>query len=483
VERILRSVRTASVLVAIIGPTWLAAEQGGRRRIDDDADWVRREIAEAFAAQIPVVPILVDDAPRLSASDLPAEIEQLGRCQYLRLHHRNVQYDIKRLVDELTSLAPELAPLVRPVPIPPRPIPTARSRPRAVVLWLVLLICLPLVARGDSRQAIPLVVAGNPMLIQAAYGPRKDFILASALAEGGLVICSRQGSNFDTPWRGPTISTLDRYPLEAGSLIWSTFGAPEMVYRSGDRLLFTVRDAALHWVGPFPIAVYRGSDLPPREVAGVSGTPGFIQVATPGKEVGDFVVVTPLAGGGLAFYRRDNVRISFRWSGPERFEQRLGKIDAVTVAEGAQPGSIEVVARASGRLFHGIYGSDRQLSKLKPIVTEQGSITNAGADPSLIRGGLGRARNLELIVPLSGGGIAHYWRDEDSVDRPWHWAATFGEHVQVRGAALVFNEASPGKFEAVARIGQKLVRFWRDNSGTWHGPGSSACGAERINRR
>ncbi|MGH3815790.1 MAG: effector-associated domain 2-containing protein [Pseudonocardiaceae bacterium] len=108
IDQILQNVRRCSVLLAVIGPAWLAAGSNGRRRIDDDSDWVRREIAEALGAAVPIVPILTDDAPHLDAAELPADIAALGRCQYLRLHHRNTAYDLRRIGDELAELVPDL---------------------------------------------------------------------------------------------------------------------------------------------------------------------------------------------------------------------------------------------------------------------------------------------------------------------------------------------------------------------------------------
>lgn len=120
IDRILQSVRSSAVLLAIIGPTWLALDKNNQRRIDDDTDWVRREIAEALAAGIQIVPILTDDAPPPNAADLPADIARLGRYQYLRLHHRNAAYDLRRILDELSSLIPDLVRSLPKLPVPRR---------------------------------------------------------------------------------------------------------------------------------------------------------------------------------------------------------------------------------------------------------------------------------------------------------------------------------------------------------------------------
>jgi hypothetical protein len=110
IDRILSTVETSKVLVAVIGPGWLAAtDRTGRRALDGRDDWVRREIAYAFDKQVPVLPLLVDDTPPLLPEDLPDDIAQLSRCQYLRMSYRSAESDTGRLAEELVKLVPELA--------------------------------------------------------------------------------------------------------------------------------------------------------------------------------------------------------------------------------------------------------------------------------------------------------------------------------------------------------------------------------------
>lgn len=110
VAQLLARVRQAWVVLAVIGRRWLAvADSGGRRRLDDPDDWVRRELAEAFMAGAVVIPILVDDAGLPSERELPADIAALARCQYRRLRHREAGRDIARLVGDLVALEPGLA--------------------------------------------------------------------------------------------------------------------------------------------------------------------------------------------------------------------------------------------------------------------------------------------------------------------------------------------------------------------------------------
>ncbi len=108
-RELLERVRSARVLLAVIGSRWSTAADAGRRRLDDPNDWIRRELAEAFAAGVLVIPVLTEQADLPAAADLPADIAALGRCQYRRLRHRDPTADLARIVADLTSLDPFLA--------------------------------------------------------------------------------------------------------------------------------------------------------------------------------------------------------------------------------------------------------------------------------------------------------------------------------------------------------------------------------------
>ena len=103
--RLLEGVRQAAVLLAVIGPRWLTAPHPlGGRALDRETDWIRREIAEAFANNVRVVPILVDDTERLTDTAIPTDISALARCQYLRLRHNDLEYDLMRIVENLQAI-------------------------------------------------------------------------------------------------------------------------------------------------------------------------------------------------------------------------------------------------------------------------------------------------------------------------------------------------------------------------------------------
>jgi hypothetical protein len=133
IDRILSTVEASKVLVAVIGPGWLAAtDRTGRRALDGEDDWVRREIAYAFDKQVPVLPLLVDDTAPLRPDDLPHDIAQLARCQYLRMSYRSAETDTGRLSAELVGLVPELG--------------TGRRTRRIVLAAVALAVVLAVVA-------------------------------------------------------------------------------------------------------------------------------------------------------------------------------------------------------------------------------------------------------------------------------------------------------------------------------------------------
>ena len=104
VEAIRREVESAAVVLAIIGPHWLAAtDANGRRRLDDPSDFVRLEIELALAARVAVVPVLVDGATMPSQAHLPAALAAFARCQAVELADNRWRFDVESLIASLQS--------------------------------------------------------------------------------------------------------------------------------------------------------------------------------------------------------------------------------------------------------------------------------------------------------------------------------------------------------------------------------------------
>ncbi|WP_433212886.1 toll/interleukin-1 receptor domain-containing protein [Microtetraspora malaysiensis] len=103
-EELLDNVRNSSALVAVIGPGWTSAPE-----LHDENDWVRREIVEALAYGIPVIPVLDGRrTERLRSSELPPELARLADYQSVRLDLQDAESGLTRIAKTLAELVPML---------------------------------------------------------------------------------------------------------------------------------------------------------------------------------------------------------------------------------------------------------------------------------------------------------------------------------------------------------------------------------------
>ena len=91
------------VLLALIGPRWIDASdpKTNRRRLDNPGDFVRIEIGEALARDIPVVPVLIDGTSLPDAGLLPDELKDLIDRQAEFVEFRTFEEDVERLISKL----------------------------------------------------------------------------------------------------------------------------------------------------------------------------------------------------------------------------------------------------------------------------------------------------------------------------------------------------------------------------------------------
>ncbi len=95
-------VTSCGVLLVIIGKRWLSATDGkGRRRLDDANDFVLLETAAALARDIPVVPVLVQDAVMPTEQELPAILKELAFRNGTELTHARWDSDVKLLIEDV----------------------------------------------------------------------------------------------------------------------------------------------------------------------------------------------------------------------------------------------------------------------------------------------------------------------------------------------------------------------------------------------
>lgn len=122
-EELLGNVRRSTVLLAVIGPNW--TQSPGLR---DEDDWVRRELLEAFALGIPVVPVLEGHrTKRIGRAELPVELAWLTEIQSMHVDLEDLQADLTRLVARLADWVPSFRTMKRPAPQSPPPGSVANS--------------------------------------------------------------------------------------------------------------------------------------------------------------------------------------------------------------------------------------------------------------------------------------------------------------------------------------------------------------------
>jgi TIR domain len=129
------NVAGCGVFLAIIGSQWATITgTDGRRRLDDDDDFVRLEIASALARNIAVIPVLVHDARMPHPEQLPDNIKDFAYRNSVEISHARWNSDVQLLIDALkqyvtTSTATESQPVHATVPVQLPPPVSTDSRP------------------------------------------------------------------------------------------------------------------------------------------------------------------------------------------------------------------------------------------------------------------------------------------------------------------------------------------------------------------
>lgn len=98
--------RDCDVLLAMIGPQWVnAKDASGKRRLDDPADYVRREIAAALQRNdVRVIPLLVSGAEMPRAENLPDDLKPLANRQNFQLRYERFNADANDLIAQLVAV-------------------------------------------------------------------------------------------------------------------------------------------------------------------------------------------------------------------------------------------------------------------------------------------------------------------------------------------------------------------------------------------
>ena len=102
VEVINRKVGACEIAIISIGPNWLGVtDASGKRRLDDEEDFVRMEIIAALERKIRVVPVLVGGARMPRRRDLPEALAPLARRNAIELSETRFHADVNRLIEAI----------------------------------------------------------------------------------------------------------------------------------------------------------------------------------------------------------------------------------------------------------------------------------------------------------------------------------------------------------------------------------------------
>jgi hypothetical protein len=104
-----QAVKKCNIFVAVIGRHWAGAQsETGNARLDNENDFVRLEVEAALHNGIPVIPVLVHEAPMPPAHALPSSLGSLALRQAILLHgdplfHRDADRLIRDIETHLKS--------------------------------------------------------------------------------------------------------------------------------------------------------------------------------------------------------------------------------------------------------------------------------------------------------------------------------------------------------------------------------------------
>ena len=189
-EEVLKSTtQSADAMIVLMGRQWATvADAQGKPRLHDPNDWVAREIAAALAKNIPVYPVLVENAQMPRADELPESLQPLVRHNAISISDHRWQSDVTRLAKIVAIDIPG-------------------SAAERVLQWLRVVISVALFAavtmttgivcwkwfdgRGDQALEPALlgitfiVIVGSSMLLlffaRLFDPPRRNYAYASAL--------------------------------------------------------------------------------------------------------------------------------------------------------------------------------------------------------------------------------------------------------------------------------------------------------------
>jgi TIR domain len=332
-----KKLASCDLALILIGPQWVGARDAeGRRRLDSPDDFVRMEVAAALKRDMPVIPILFDDARMPMRDELPPELRDLPRRNAFKVDHATFHVEVASLIEQIKRFGPrrEYASIAPPAPQ-----------------------SAPAVARAgapDSLQPQTVVAAKGGTLTTRA---RWASIAAAVMVLGGVILWRSMGAAPQNPQLDPSavaaaddsvIDAVHQGPAELANEATQGSGTaedpgsqppgadppglndPRNVADEGEVSVYKL-------TGPDPVsAVTQANDNELNNVMTITGEQLGIQIDLPGPttltELGAYV--DPKEDYGDPYKNTDNVRFvisrdsgrTFRPVGPGAFTRGVGPL-------------------------------------------------------------------------------------------------------------------------------------------------------------
>jgi pterin-4a-carbinolamine dehydratase len=117
-QQVESSLKSASLVIVVVGKSWLSiSDEFGRRRIDLPDDWVRREIETSLQTGKRILPLLIEGTELPAREALPISIAPLLDIQARRINIGAIAKDMSSLVKD-TGVWIDKKPITFEVPYP-----------------------------------------------------------------------------------------------------------------------------------------------------------------------------------------------------------------------------------------------------------------------------------------------------------------------------------------------------------------------------
>lgn len=103
-ERIDESLHRCHIMLAVMGPRWLAMLKERHQDKRPERDWVEFELRRGLESGVRVVPLLVDGAVLPPAKELPPSLKALPMRQLCKLGVDDFESDVEHLIKEVSKL-------------------------------------------------------------------------------------------------------------------------------------------------------------------------------------------------------------------------------------------------------------------------------------------------------------------------------------------------------------------------------------------